>query len=323
MAPAAHARPRTPKARPRTRTPSSAAGQGSSAAGQGSSAAKQRSSAVNKGPQQLNNGPQQLNNGPQQLDKGPQQLNKGPQRPTHHLSSPAQDLSGPAQDLSSLHKTSSSPEKNRSGPGLRIRQSSVAPSRPPMTLLLDAGPRPDPRSQAGHSLARECTTHRALGDVRSPEPPQGESRHVEPPLQRPEASEYAPYFEKYVALVPAGDILVTLGSQLEEILARQWPHRGPGRQALCAGQMEHQGGARARPRCRAHLRLSGPPVRSQRSRAPARFDQNEYVSHACFAAGPLRELAAEFGTCGTPPSSSFGTSRTTRGSGTARPAATA
>lgn len=36
---------------------------------------------------------------------------------------------------------------------------------------------------------------------------------------RPEANEYAPYFEKYVSLVPADDVLATLSRQLEDTLA--------------------------------------------------------------------------------------------------------
>ncbi|HYO90463.1 MAG TPA: DinB family protein [Pyrinomonadaceae bacterium] len=36
---------------------------------------------------------------------------------------------------------------------------------------------------------------------------------------RPDKSEYAPYYEKYMSLVPAGDIIATLGQQLEGTLA--------------------------------------------------------------------------------------------------------
>jgi DinB family protein len=36
---------------------------------------------------------------------------------------------------------------------------------------------------------------------------------------RPEKSEYQPYFERYVSLVPDGDIVGRLGTQLEETLA--------------------------------------------------------------------------------------------------------
>jgi uncharacterized damage-inducible protein DinB len=40
-----------------------------------------------------------------------------------------------------------------------------------------------------------------------------------PSTTRPAASEYAPYYEKYTSLVPAGDIVDTLNSQLESTLS--------------------------------------------------------------------------------------------------------
>lgn len=36
---------------------------------------------------------------------------------------------------------------------------------------------------------------------------------------RPESNEYAPYYAKYVSLVPEGDVVATLGEQLDETLA--------------------------------------------------------------------------------------------------------
>ena len=38
-------------------------------------------------------------------------------------------------------------------------------------------------------------------------------------IARPEKTEYAPYYERYVSLVPDADIVATLGKQLEETLA--------------------------------------------------------------------------------------------------------
>ena len=38
-------------------------------------------------------------------------------------------------------------------------------------------------------------------------------------IGRPDQTEYLPYYEKYVALVPAGDVLATLSRQMEETLA--------------------------------------------------------------------------------------------------------
>ena len=38
-------------------------------------------------------------------------------------------------------------------------------------------------------------------------------------IARPHSSEYAPYYEKYISRVPDGDIVATLGTQLERTLA--------------------------------------------------------------------------------------------------------
>lgn len=117
-----------------------------------------------------------------------------------------------------------------------------------------------------------------------------------PTLQRPEASEYAPHFERYVSLVPAGDILVTFGTQLEETLT------------LIGGLSESQGEKRYAPGKWSIKEVLGHIIDAERTFAyralrfarndlvplPG-FDQNEYVSHATFDRWPLRELAAEFG----------------------------
>ncbi|HEX2571190.1 MAG TPA: DinB family protein [Polyangia bacterium] len=117
-----------------------------------------------------------------------------------------------------------------------------------------------------------------------------------PSLQRPDASEYAPHFEKYVSLVPAGDILATLATQLEETLA------------LVRGLSESQGDHRYAPGKWSVKEVLGHVIDTERTFAyralrfgrndlvplPG-FDQNEYVSHASFDRWPLQELAAEFG----------------------------
>jgi hypothetical protein len=46
--------------------------------------------------------------------------------------------------------------------------------------------------------------------------------------RRPESSEYAPYYGKYVSLVPEGDILVTLERQLTDMLALLAPREADG-----------------------------------------------------------------------------------------------
>lgn len=38
-------------------------------------------------------------------------------------------------------------------------------------------------------------------------------------MTQPDATEYAPYYEKYTSLVPAGDVIATLSSQLEDTLS--------------------------------------------------------------------------------------------------------
>jgi hypothetical protein len=117
-----------------------------------------------------------------------------------------------------------------------------------------------------------------------------------PSLQRPDAAEYAPHFEKYVSLVPAGDILATLGTQLEETLA------------LVGGLSESQGDHRYAPGKWSIKEVLGHVIDAERTfgyRAlrfsrndlvplPG-FDQNEYVCHASFDRWPLRELGAELG----------------------------
>src|SRR5262245_2143080 len=38
-------------------------------------------------------------------------------------------------------------------------------------------------------------------------------------MNKPDPTEYAPYFEKYISLVPEGEIVVTLGLQIESTLS--------------------------------------------------------------------------------------------------------
>jgi hypothetical protein len=115
-----------------------------------------------------------------------------------------------------------------------------------------------------------------------------------PTLQRPEASEYAPHFERYVSLVPAGDILTTLGAQLEETLT------------LIGNLDESLGDKRYAPSKWSIKEVLGHVIDSERifgyrALRFARndlvplpgFDQNEYVSHANFGRWLLRDLGAE------------------------------
>ena len=38
-------------------------------------------------------------------------------------------------------------------------------------------------------------------------------------MNKPDSTEYAPYFEKYIALVPEGEIVATLDRQIESTLS--------------------------------------------------------------------------------------------------------
>ena len=73
---------------------------------------------------------------------------------------------------------------------------------------------------------------------------------------RPESNEYAPYYGKYVSLVPDGDMLVTLEKQLPETLALLARSGGRWRFPLCPGEVERERVARTCHRCRTCVQLS-------------------------------------------------------------------
>ncbi len=112
----------------------------------------------------------------------------------------------------------------------------------------------------------------------------------------PSATEYAPYYGKYVSLVPPGNILHTLGLQLNDTLAllRSIPESlGDARYAPdkwsikeLVGHMsdtERIFGYRA-------LRFA----RNDQTTLPG-FEQNGYVNSAAFDECLLSDLASEFG----------------------------
>jgi len=112
---------------------------------------------------------------------------------------------------------------------------------------------------------------------------------------RPQASEYAPYYEKYVALVPDGEIVETLEAQLREM-------------KLLLGNLSEQ----AADFCYASGKWSikevlGHVIDTERvfayrllriARADqtplAGFEQDDYVKTGNFSARPLAELLEEF-----------------------------
>lgn len=112
---------------------------------------------------------------------------------------------------------------------------------------------------------------------------------------RPEQTEYLPYYEKYVTLVPAGDIIETLRRQHEETLA------------LLGGLDEAQGNHAYEPGKWSVKGVVGHVIDSERIFAyrALRFargdqtplpgyDQDEYGRAANFDARTLADLVAEF-----------------------------
>ncbi len=111
----------------------------------------------------------------------------------------------------------------------------------------------------------------------------------------PDATEYAPYYDKYVSLVPQGDILHTLDQQLDYTLA------------LLRSIPESQANARYAPdkwsikELVGHLadaeRIFGYRAlrfaRNDQTTLPG-FEQNDYVNNAAFDECLLHDLASEF-----------------------------
>ena len=115
------------------------------------------------------------------------------------------------------------------------------------------------------------------------------------PASRPEPGEYAPYFEKYVSLVPSGDVVEILERQLEATLA------------LLGGLGEERAGARYEPGKWSVKELVGHLVDAERVFAyralhfargdqtplPG-FEQDDYVRGGNFDARTLKDLLEEF-----------------------------
>lgn len=111
---------------------------------------------------------------------------------------------------------------------------------------------------------------------------------------RPHADEYAPYYEKYVSLVPAGDLIETLARQGAETLA------------LFRSLTEEQGGSRYAPDKWSIKQLVGHMVdaeriftyralrfaRADRTPLPG-FEQDDYVNAGNFDARSLESLTGE------------------------------
>lgn len=112
---------------------------------------------------------------------------------------------------------------------------------------------------------------------------------------QPEANEYAPYYGKYIALVPEGDVVSTLSRQLEDTLA------------LLGGLAEAQGDSRYEPgkwsikELVGHV-IDGEKIFGHRAFRFARgdeqplpgFEQDDYVRAAGFDNRRLQDLTKEF-----------------------------
>ena len=112
---------------------------------------------------------------------------------------------------------------------------------------------------------------------------------------RPEAGEYAPYYEKYISLVPAGDVVETLSGQLDDTLA------------LLRGLSEAQAAARYAPDKWSVKEVVGHVLDTERifghrafrfarndeTPLPG-FEQDDYVRAANFDKRPMADLADEF-----------------------------
>jgi DinB superfamily len=114
-------------------------------------------------------------------------------------------------------------------------------------------------------------------------------------MTRPDSTEYAPYFEKYISLVPGDNIVTTLSSQIE------------GTAILLRGLSESQGEMRYAPGKWSIKEVIGHLIdaeriftyralrmaRSDRTPLPG-FDENSYVENGNFGECRVAELADEF-----------------------------
>ena len=114
-------------------------------------------------------------------------------------------------------------------------------------------------------------------------------------IDRPDSSEHAPYFEKYIALVPDGDIVEIVASQIEDTArllsgvgeAKALYRYAPGKWSL----KEVVGHLADTERVLSYRALRF----SRNDQTPlAGFDENVFVAHASFDARPLADLVEEF-----------------------------
>ena len=115
-------------------------------------------------------------------------------------------------------------------------------------------------------------------------------------VPRPTSTEYASFYERYVALVPPGDVLVVLARQIEDtlVLLRNIPEDkedfryAPDKWSI-KEVVGHVLDSERIFACRA-LRFG----RNDPTPLPG-FEQDDYVRHGGFGSCRLQELAEEFG----------------------------
>ncbi len=114
-------------------------------------------------------------------------------------------------------------------------------------------------------------------------------------IPRPEPGEYAPYFERYIALVPGGDILATLDAQRRQTLL------------LLSGRDESDGDFRYAPGKWTAKQVLGHVCDSERvfayralriargDQTPMEgFEQDDYVRNGPFAVAALAEIVEDY-----------------------------
>jgi hypothetical protein len=114
-------------------------------------------------------------------------------------------------------------------------------------------------------------------------------------MNKPDPTEYAPYFERYISLAPEGEIVVTLGKQIENTLS------------LIRGLSAAQGDLRYAPGKWSVKEVIGHLIDTERifayralrfARNDATpllgFDEDSFVANAGFDSRSLADLAEEF-----------------------------
>jgi DinB superfamily len=114
-------------------------------------------------------------------------------------------------------------------------------------------------------------------------------------IARPEPGEYAPYYDRYISLIPGTDILGTLDAQRRQTMV------------LLCGRDENEGDFRYAPDKWSAKEVLGHVCDTERifayralriargDRTPMEgFEQDDYVKHGPFASAPLAEIIEDY-----------------------------